>query len=136
MCIALDVFKDRLLMNISAWSGFIYQKPQASISPRALPFSGDILDDGEGDNTWRLYKHPGDSGVPDRLSQSVVTASEHAKLFRTVHESILAYCGSRGKVSAQKLLDIYERYMAWKDGLPHALRELDNDPLPHVLFLQ
>lgn len=125
-----------MLMRISAWSGFIYQKPQAYISPRALPFPGDSFNAGEGDGTWRLYKQPGDSDVPDHLSLSVMTASEHAKLFRTVHESILAYCGSRGKVSAQKLLEIYERYMAWKDELPPALRDLDNDPLPHVLFLQ
>ncbi len=104
--------------------------------PQAHPFPGDIFDDGEGNNTWRLYKQPGDSDLPDHDSLAVVTASEHAKLFRTVHESILVYCGSRGKISAQHLLDIYERYMAWKDELPFALRKIDNDPLPHVLFLQ
>jgi len=112
VCLALGVSKDKILIKVSAWSAFIYQKPQAPISTRAYPFPGNILDTGENSDIWRLYKQPGDSNISDRSSLSMMTASEHAKLFRIVYKSILVYCGSRGKVSAQHLLEIYERYTA------------------------
>lgn len=118
----------------SVWSAFIYQKPTAPVSTHAHPFSSDILDFGDGD--WRLYKQPGDSDTSERPGLSVMTASEHAKLFRIAHETILAYCGSRGKVTGRRLFDVYERYLTWKDNLPPEIRDVDNDPLPHVLFLQ
>ena len=70
------------------------------------------------------------------MSHALETASEHAKLFRIVHANILIYCGSRGKVDAQKLLELYERYLAWKEGLPPDIADLSGEPLPHVLFLQ
>ena len=66
----------------------------------------------------------------------MLTASEHARLFRIIHETILVYCGSRGRVSARALLDLYERYVDWKEHLPSDLRLQESEPLPHVLFLQ
>lgn len=90
-----------------------------------------------------MYRQPGDSNLElgyqstdDRRSFATLTACEHAKLYRVVHESILVYCGARGKVSAHSLLDIFQRYIAWKDGLPPELGNLEGQPLPHVLFLQ
>lgn len=123
-------------MEPSIWSAFIYQKPHAPVSTRASTFSGDILGAGKDTSTWRPYKQPGDNNVLERSSFSVMTASEHARLLRIAHESILVYCGSRGMADAQHLLGVYKRYMAWKDELPHVLKDLNNDPLPHVLFLQ
>lgn len=121
----------------SAWSGFMYQKPNAPVSTRAKMFPGDILGSDEGTASWRVYKQPGDGhNVSERSYSTVMTASENAKLFRIVHESILVYCGNRGKVRAQSLLDVYERYIGWKDDLPHVIQDLANEPLPHVLFLQ
>lgn len=118
----------------SAWSGFTYQKPTAPISTAARPFSNINL--AQADGFWRFYKQPGDTDVDHRQGFSLLTASEHAKLFRIVHESILVYCGSRGRVSARALLDLYKRYVNWKANLPPDLRNLESEPLPHVLFLQ
>jgi len=65
-----------------------------------------------------------------------MTAAEHAKLFRIVHESISVYCGRRGRVTAHHLLDLYESYLMWRDDLPPEIRDIDHQPLPHVIFLQ
>lgn len=72
----------------------------------------------------------------NRLNHALQTASEHAKLFRIVHRNILIYCGSQGKVDARKLLELYERYLAWKEGLPPDIAGLSGEPLPHDLSLQ
>lgn len=74
--------------------------------------------------------------MQERLSYSAVTAAEQAKLFRIVHETVLIYCGSRGKVNALHLLDVYESYLMWRDALHPEIRYTDNKPLPHVIFLQ
>lgn len=65
-----------------------------------------------------------------------MTASEHAKLFRIAHETMLVYCGSRGRVSAHHLLNLYERFVNWREELPLEIRDIISDSLPHVLFLQ
>lgn len=125
----------------SAWSGLTYQKPAAPISTRASPFTNIAIDQDEG--RWNMYCQPGDSNMElgsrdtyDRQGFATQTACEHAKLYRIIHESILVYCGARGKVSAKALLDCFQRYVEWKDGLPPSLRSIESQPLPHVLFLQ
>lgn len=79
-----------------------------------------------------------DEEAPERPSRALETAAQSAELFRIVHETILTYCGSRGKVTAQQMLKLYERYLGWKEDLPPdiALLDLEAKPLPHVLFLQ
>ncbi|KAL8797580.1 MAG: hypothetical protein Q9195_000397 [Heterodermia aff. obscurata] len=42
---------------------------------------------------------------------------------------------TRGKVNAQALAGLYERYLSWMENLPVELKIDDSDPLPHVLFL-
>ncbi len=74
--------------------------------------------------------------MDERLGHALETASEHAKLFRIVHATILLFCGSRGKVNAERLLRLYERYVGWKEALPPDMADLNGEPLPHVLFLQ
>ena len=90
-----------------------------------------------------MYRQPGDDSLElgqqntdDRQSFATLTACEHAKLYRIAHERILIYCGARGKVSAESLLDVYQRFVAWKDGLPPSLQSVEGQPLPHVLSLQ
>lgn len=124
----------------TAWSGLTYQKPFAPISTHANPFANIAVDQING--TWNMYRQPGDSNLEfgkqnadDRQSLATLTACEHAKLYRIVHECILVYCGTRGKVSAHSLLDLFQRYIMWKDGLPPDLRSIEGQPLPHVLFL-
>ena len=72
----------------------------------------------------------------DRKSLAYLTACENAKLYRIAHECILVYCGVRGKISANTLLDVFQRYIGWKDELPPDLRSVEGQPLPHVLLLQ
>lgn len=90
-----------------------------------------------------MYTQPGDSDrelgfqdAEERKSLAILTACESAKLYRIVHECILVYCGIRGKISADILLDVYQRYIRWKDDLPPDLRSVSDQPLPHVLSLQ
>ena len=93
-----------------------------------------------------MYRQPGDSGSEygyqntdnpkNRKSLAVLTAREHAKLYRVIHHCTFVYGGAGGKVSADSLLDIFERYLAWKDELPPELQSTEGEPLPHVLFLQ
>ena len=125
----------------SAWSGLTYQKPFAPISTDANPFANMDLDRIQGQ--WSIYRQPGDSNLGPghqktdaRQSFAIVTACEHARLYRIIHECIHVYCGARGRVSADALLDLFQRYSAWKDGLPPELRSVEGEPLPHVLFLQ
>ena len=125
----------------SAWSGLTYQKPFAPVSTHASPFSNNALD--RVDGRWNPYQQPGDDNLQlgdqnseDRQSFSALTACENAKLHRIVHECILVYCGTRGKVSSQPLLDLFHRYISWKDELPPDLRSVDGETLPHVIFLQ
>lgn len=119
-----------------AWSGFTYQKPTAPISTDATPFSSISIDHHQGQHLWHAHKHLSDPDIQHRPSYSMLTATEHARLFRIIHETILVYCGSRGRVSARALLDLYERYVDWKEHLPPPLRVQEAEPLPHVLFLQ
>ncbi len=90
-----------------------------------------------------MYRQPGDNDLEhghqrtdDRQSLAHLTACELAKLYRIVHECILVYCGTRSQVSADSLLDIFQRYIVWKDELPPDIRSVEGQPLPHVLFLQ
>ena len=90
-----------------------------------------------------MYRQPGDDdrehgdqNTDDRQSLAHLTARELAKLYRIAHECIVVYCGSRGKVSADSLLDIFQRYTVWKDELLPSIRSVEGQPLPHVLFLQ
>ena len=118
---------------ISAWSGFIYQKPSAPISAtRHLNFGNSELN--PLDDLWCFYRYPGDErNTPDQHFYSMRIVSEHAKLYNIIHETILQYCAHDGRLSAPKLLSLYSRYLDWMDNLPPALLDLRT---PHCLFLR
>lgn len=65
-----------------------------------------------------------------------MTATEQAKLLQIAHENIRVYCGSRGKVTASHVLDLYESYIIWRDDLPSEIRNAGEQSLPHVIMLQ
>ena len=111
-------------------------KPTAPISTLAHPFEN--MDTYQTEADWVPHKQLGDENVdfPHRPGHRLLTSGEHAKLYRIVHETILVYCGSRGKVTPQGLAGLYERYLSWMEKLPTELKIDDSDPLPHVLFLQ
>ena len=125
----------------SAWSGLTYDKPSAPISTHAIPFANLHVDKDQG--RWSMYRQPSESdsefgsqNTDDPKSFATMTAREHAKLHRIIHECILVYCGVGDKVTAKSLLAILQRYTTWKDGLPPELQSVEGQPLPHVLFLQ
>ena len=98
---------------------------------------------GQDEDRWNLYRQPGDSNsefgyqnIDDPQSFATLTACEHAKLFRIIHQCILVYCGAQNNISADSLLDVFQRYKAWKSGLPPQLQCIEDEPLPHILFLQ
>lgn len=87
---------------------------------------------------WRFYRHVGDDReLPTRSSHAIMTACNQAKLLRIGQESLNLYCGTRGKATAQAILEGYKRFLDWKDDLPSVIKNIDiNDqPLPHVLYL-
>ncbi len=104
------------------------------VSTDAEPFAEEIPHYADG--IWRLHRQLGDIDISGRRGFSVMTASQHAKLFRIVHELLVVYCGSRGRVGAMHLLNVYKRFLSWKDEMPPELMDGRDSPLPHVLFLQ
>lgn len=87
---------------------------------------------------WCFYRQPGDAGTAKRPGHALITAFEHAKLFSLVHESILICCGTKGRVTAHALSRLYDQHLQWMKALPETIRGVreEDDPLPHVLFLQ
>lgn len=91
------------------------------------------------DAVWRYYRQPGDKQhIPRRPSYAIVTASEQAKLYMIVHDTLDVFYGVHGKVTARVVLESYSQYLKWKDDLPNRIAKVDTgaQPLPHVLFLQ
>lgn len=103
--------------------------------PQYLIFSADWADEG----LWRFYREMGDeTDLPVRPCHSIITACHQTKLFRIIHESLHLYCRTRGKVTAQAVLEVYKRYLEWKEQIAPTLKKIEtNDqPLPHILCLQ
>ncbi len=91
------------------------------------------------DAVWRFYRRPGDEReMATRPSYAILTACHQARLFRVVNETLNLYCGTRGQVSAYKFLDMYRRYLDWKESLPPIITNVDegHHPLPHIIYLQ
>ena len=91
------------------------------------------------DAVWRYYRKVGDGReLPKRPSHAIMTACMQASLFQIIDESLKLYCGHRGDVSAANVLKVYKRYLDWKEDLPSRIGqiEVDDQPLPHVLYLQ
>ena len=88
---------------------------------------------------WRFYRRLGDEQtIPARPSHAIITSYYQATLFRIVNETLSLYCGNRGQVSAYKVLDVYRKYLDWKESLPPVIANISegDQPLPHVLQLQ
>ena len=89
---------------------------------------------------WHDYKVVSDAGGPDIPTHAIEAAKEFAKLSLIHLDNIIAWCGSAGKIGTKDILDIYGRYLAWRDGLSAALagqiENLDDETtLPFVLLL-
>lgn len=118
-------------------AGITYQRLYLPSAP-AEPIFQHVRTDKD-DGLWRFYRHPGDAQeLPTRPSHAILTACHQAGLFRIVNENLNLYCGMRGPVSAYKVLDMYQKYLDWKETLPPILARYSegDQPLPHMLYLQ
>lgn len=124
-----------LTQAIRAWSGLTYVKPSAPVSPMSSVFQGIAFDE---DGHFQGEFRPDNIPARNRPIYTVLTASELARLYRVIHETILLYCGTKGKVSAHHLIKVYERFLAWKEELPSQISHVagDNSATPHALSLQ
>lgn len=113
-----------------------YQPSHDTTLPHSVTFQH-VREDRD-DHVWRFFRHVGDSReLPTRPSHAIMTACNQAKLLRIAQESLNLYCGTRGKATAQAILEGYKSYLDWKNDLPVVIKNIDiNDqPLPHVLYL-
>jgi len=136
VCMSRVMVRSVLLTHaLRAWSGLTYIKPSAPVSTQANVFQGISFDE---DGHFQGDFDPDNAPAKNRPSYTVLTASELAKLYRIIHETILLYCGTKGKVSAHHLIKVYERFLAWKEELPSQLSQVadDHSALPHALSLQ
>lgn len=118
-------------------AGITFQKLYIPPAPGGPKFQH-VRMDGD-DAVWRFYRQPGDNReLPFRPAHAIVTAYHQAKLFLIINETLNVYCGTRGRVTAAKILDVYARYLQWKDELPDVIANIDegDQPLPHILYLQ
>lgn len=86
---------------------------------------------------WQPYRFPFDNATNEVPSHAIETAKEMARLNQIILETINVYCGSRGRVTAPSILQLYRKYLQWKQTLPPAM-QIDYDAypsLPHVYFL-
>jgi hypothetical protein len=122
------------------WSAFTYQKPSSPLSPNTNVFVNVNLD--KSDAYWKSYRFPKDSAKESIPGYVIETAKEFAKLSKIIVQTIRAWCGSQGRVSAHTILQLYRRYTTWKLALPEHLTRLDfttetaPEALPHIFSLQ
>ncbi|KAL6717187.1 hypothetical protein ACLMJK_005102 [Lecanora helva] len=91
--------------------------------------------DGE---TWRFYRRLGDEQVmPPKTSHATITICYQARLFRIIQDNLNLYCGKQGRISAYKVLEVYRRYLDWRESLPPVIANISesDQPLPHILQL-
>ncbi|KAL9594951.1 MAG: hypothetical protein Q9219_006731 [cf. Caloplaca sp. 3 TL-2023] len=126
----------RSLTLDSTWAGLVYQKPNAPVSPHALVFRDVPV------QRIKPFRPARGQQVQDEVDgvqtdDCLSSAYQQAKLYRIVHEVLLSYCGSRGKVSGSEMISIYERLLNWKKELPTETKDAGNeDEGPHhLLFL-
>jgi hypothetical protein len=94
------------------------------------------------DAYWKSYRFPRDSDKQAIAGHAIETAKEFTHLSQIIFQTIRVWCGSKGKVNAQTLLQLYRKYISWKSALPDHLSRLDftaetaPEALPHVFSLQ
>ncbi len=77
--------------------------------------------------------------MPTQPSHAIITAGYQSLLFQVVSDTIRLYCGLQGTITAGAIIDLYRRFLLWKEDLPPALKTasgMNEEPLPHVIYLQ
>jgi hypothetical protein len=122
-------------LYLRIWAAFTYQKPVAPLSPTTEVFKNVNLHIPDAD--WRPYAMPGDAAKVPRPGHGLETAKEFAKLSQIIHQTITVWCGSRGRVTARNILQLYRRYLTWREELPNYLAYPNvGEPLAHCFSMQ
>jgi len=121
----------------SGWAANTYQIPSLGRMSTSDIFQNVHMD--WHDSLWRFYRHTGDFDQSPQPNSAMTTAKEHVKLSQIVHDAVASfYDGHNAVLTASVVLQLYNRYMKWKEELPHNVANTDgsSQPLPHVLYLQ
>lgn len=90
------------------------------------------------DAKWYFYRYINDQ-CPAWPGLLATTNREKSKLMRIVHDvATMMYSQQGSPVSTEQVLQQYSRLVAWREGLPRVLGDVENNAsqtLPHVLSL-
>jgi hypothetical protein len=103
------------------------------------PFDGiDSNDDKLDEANWHFYRYVNDR-VPAWPSFQATTNREKSKLVSIVQDVTTAMYSQQGRqLSAQHVLQLYGRFVTWRDDLPSSIGNIERNKsqaLPHVLSL-
>jgi hypothetical protein len=96
-------------------------------------------------SSWTDYKVERDASKTGTIAaRAIETAKETARLALINLESVTSWCGITGKITTKTILDLYQRYLSWKQKLSEALDDKsfnaengeEDETLPYVLLLQ
>lgn len=124
----------------SNWAALTYQKPPDPTAPHHKNVFEKVNTQPRPDDVWRSYKITSDQGVVSP-TYAMEVAKEFAKLSLIHLETIIAWCGSAGKIRTKDIFALYGKYLSWKHNLKRHLGAEKRDAkdktiLPFVLLLQ
>ena len=108
-----------------------------SQTPPALEIPIELYD--EDSIPWQCYRHLGDEPKDEEPGLVMTTSAHYAMLVRIIHETChLFYDINREIISARDILQLYERYLKWREEIPDEIGDAgeDTQALPHVISLQ
>jgi hypothetical protein len=127
----------------SEWAQMTFQVPLiVNINPPSNSNLDDEVYDMQIDKrSWAFYRNPLDSEmeIDWRPSLAATTHREKAKLLDIVYDvEVLLYSSGGLPISAQDILNIYSRFITWREDLPRAIGDTSNRHtrfLPHAVSM-
>jgi hypothetical protein len=103
-----------------------------------IPRSFDHSDEGLDDAKWYFYRFVNDS-CPAWSGLVATTNREKDKLMDINKDvTTMLYNPSGPPIQASQILELYARYINWRESLPDSIGDIENNnsqALPHVLSL-
>lgn len=122
--------------SFSEWAQATFQVPPTVV---AMTFEDDEeYDDGLDREPWYCYRYAKDA-PPPWPSIVATTNREKSKLVDIIEDSTtMMYSSNGAHLTARDVLQMYGRFMAWREDLPNSIGQIDSNSgqaLPHVLSL-
>lgn len=122
--------------ELSEWAQITFQAPPIM---RLAPYeiieeNDDKLDDAK----WYFYRYTNDQQPAHSPGLLATTNREKSKLTAIIEDvSTMMYTQQNSQISAQDVLQQYNRYAAWRNELPAAIANIESNGQapPHVLSL-